>query len=250
MVSAQHQRWINSGLTWRLGAPWERLRDLLRSKGYTVYDIGNDEHMDHLPPEDHTPYSETNWPGSQQYGVVMALDIMPNSRLQSLQWLGAKFKADRNSGKFPFLKYMNWGPNDDSHAIHSSWQPDYAERSSTDTGHIHLSFRTDFVDWNGSYDPWGENMTQDHDWLNNAEKYGWHLMAMQDAPDILVNGATGFVKNELAATLKRIEAAVNRPVLTDAQIAAFAQQFAQEASAEVIETALRNVLKKGVDNAG
>jgi len=50
--------------------------------------------------------------------------------------------------------------------------------------------------------------------------------------------------------MTRIAEVYNKPLLTDEQITALAADLAVETSAEAIETALRNVLKKGVDNAG
>lgn len=139
--------------------PLEALRDLLRWAGYTVYDIGNDEHLDHQPPEDHTPYSATGWPSAARFGVLYAIDVMPpapNSGLPSLQVLGAKLRADRIAGLIPWLKYMNWGPSNDRTAVKDSWTSGKLVRSaSSDTGHIHISGATGFEDdarWD-SYTP-------------------------------------------------------------------------------------------------
>jgi hypothetical protein len=147
MTSAQHRKWINAGLTWQLARPLVAVRNRLRSYGYTVYDIGNTGHLDHIPPEDHTPYSETGWPIKTAYGWVTAIDIMPDGArakgLPSLQQLGARLYADRQSGRAPWIKYMNWGPDSDSHAVQDSWKPDHHRYSSSDTGHIHLSCRSD-----------------------------------------------------------------------------------------------------------
>jgi hypothetical protein len=156
MTSAQHRRWIESGLTWQLARPLLALRDRLRSYGYTVYDIGNTEHLDHSPPEDHTPYSETGWPIPTPYGWVTAIDIMPPpGGLPSLQALGAQVFADKEAGRAPWLKYMNWGPTSDQVAVQDSWEPDHYRRSSSDTGHIHISARSDMTEYEGAdyYNP-------------------------------------------------------------------------------------------------
>lgn len=259
MTSPQHQHWINSGLNWRLPAHVQRLRDLLRSKGYTVYDIGNNEHMDHEPPEDHTPYSETGWPGLSPYSVVMALDVMPDGP-ESLQKLGKRFRDDRNSGRFPSLKYMNWGPNDDSHAIHSSWQPSYAERDSSDTGHIHLSFRTDYVDWNGTYDPWSVDVNlSDVVPLSGKDVGSFDRNVQQILGDLMkfrlwgcgaiTAAQAGYPDNSPFGYIEKL-AKGTASLVSDAQVKSLAATLAQESDAAVIENALRDVLKKGVDNAG
>jgi hypothetical protein len=144
MTSAQHRSWINSGKTAKVARPLAALRDRLRTYGYTVYDIGNTAHLDHIPPEDHTPYSETGWPITTPYGWVTAIDIMPpDGGLPSLQRLGEQLRADKESGAAPWIKYMNWGPTDDRHAVKDKWQPGHVRSTSSDTGHIHLSCRSD-----------------------------------------------------------------------------------------------------------
>ncbi len=134
-------------MQWQLARPLVALRDRLRRYGYTVYDIGDTRHMDHVPPEDHTPYSETGWPIATEYGWVTAIDIMPpgGGGLPSLQALGAQLAADRNTGVKAalWIKYMNWGPVDNQHAVQDRWQPGHSRGSSGDVGHIHLSSRSD-----------------------------------------------------------------------------------------------------------
>ncbi|MFG2059658.1 hypothetical protein ACGFI9_37170 [Micromonospora sp. NPDC048930] len=151
MSYTDYQRWISRGRPFRLMTPAANLRDLLRRYGYTVYDIGNESHLTHEPPEDHTPYSETSYPGDSVYGVGYAIDIMPppaGSGLPSLQLLGARLLADRKAGVpgIRWLKYMNWEPerNNGGDCWHESWQPNYARRSSSDRGHIHLSGLTGY----------------------------------------------------------------------------------------------------------
>ncbi|MET9303191.1 hypothetical protein ABZX66_28110 [Micromonospora aurantiaca] len=150
--------WIADGSPFRLMTPARDLRDILRGHGYTVYDIGNRSHLEADPPEDHTPFSATGFPGKAKYGVGYALDVMPPKDgqrskvdglpLPSLQQLGAQLLADRKAGVagIKWLKYMNWEPerNNGGPCYHESWQPSYARRSSTDRGHIHLSGLTGY----------------------------------------------------------------------------------------------------------
>jgi len=158
-MSAQHRAWLASGGQYSVCTPGRMLRDVLRAAGFTVYDIGNTDHLDHQPPEDHTPYSETGWPGTSPYGVVMAIDIMPDGPI-SLQQLGAILHADKASGKYPPIKYMNWGPSDDAHAVQCRWKPDHVQGSSSDTGHIHISFRTDYAGYSVPYNPLEDEVEQ------------------------------------------------------------------------------------------
>lgn len=148
MTLAQRRDWERRGRPFQLAYPLARVRDVLRAAGYTVYDIGNQDHLDADPPEDHTPYSATGWPEWSPYGWGHAIDIMPPpaaAKLPSLQVLGRRFVNDRNSGRAPFIKYINWGPTSDREAVQDRWQPNHERRPSRDTGHIHLSQRTDYT---------------------------------------------------------------------------------------------------------
>jgi hypothetical protein len=162
MTSAQHDRWNRAGRPFRLARPLVRLRDVLRAAGYTVYDIGNNQHLDAQPPEDHTPYSETGWPVKSPYGVGCAIDVMPppaGRGLPSLQVLGRRLVNDRITGRAGFIKYINWGPENDRTAVQDRFMPDHVRRISSDTGHIHVSQRSDMVDTTAfdGYNPLGDD---------------------------------------------------------------------------------------------
>ncbi|MFI6333184.1 hypothetical protein ACIBBG_33530 [Micromonospora chersina] len=143
--------WVADGSPFRLMTPAADLRDVLRRHGYTVYDIGNRGHLEAAPPEDHTPYSATGYPGDARYGTGYAIDIMPpraGSGLPSLQKLGAQLLEDRLAGVagIKWLKYMNWEPERDNggQCSKESWRPTYKRTTSTDRGHIHLSGLTGY----------------------------------------------------------------------------------------------------------
>ena len=161
MTSAQHHAWKKAGKPVSgLIRPLAKLRDRLRDHGYVVFDIGDKSHLDHQPPEDHTPYSETGWPGDSPKWWLHAIDIMPprpGSGLPSLQQLGAQLFADKqaNDPGMAWAKYMNWGPDSDEDAVKDSWRPHHKRSTSTDTGHVHLSGRTDMTHYAGAddYDP-------------------------------------------------------------------------------------------------
>ncbi|MEV7684284.1 hypothetical protein AB0O64_38010, partial [Streptomyces sp. NPDC088341] len=158
MSEARRRAWEADGSPFRLMTPARDLRDVLRRHGYTVYDIGNKSHLEAEPPEDHTPYSQTGYPGSARYGVGYAIDIMPPKAgarskvdglpLPSLQQLGAQLLADRNDGVagIRWLKYMNWEPDRDNggRCFKEAWRPTYKRTSSTDRGHIHASGLTGY----------------------------------------------------------------------------------------------------------
>ena len=144
MSSDGYRAWLAAGRPDSgLARPLADLRDVLRGHGYTVYDFPNDAHLTANPPEDHTYFSATGWPGESPRWWRHAIDIMPppaGSGLPNLTYLGMRLFNDRRDGLIDWLKYMNW-PNDGNldHAVHDSWEPSWSRRPSTDAGHIHLS---------------------------------------------------------------------------------------------------------------
>jgi outer membrane murein-binding lipoprotein Lpp len=155
MTSRQHQNWINKGKpNSGLVRPLALLRDLLRRAGYTVFDFPNDAHLDAEPPEDHTFYSETNWPGGQELWWMHAIDIMPTHGGADLYALGQQIVAARNAGLAPFIKYINV-PTDATlkKAVQHRWEPDHAQGSSSDTGHIHISATTGVTALDSDFNP-------------------------------------------------------------------------------------------------
>lgn len=159
MTSRQHQEWIDAGRPDSgLARPLEQLGDVLASAGYTVFRHPNYAHLDAQPPEDHTYYSETGWPGKSPKWWRHAIDVMPRTQDvaggRQLQAIGARIVADRNAGFIPWLKYINWpGSGDLSHAVQDAWEPGHVRRSSTDIGHLHLSSITGVETLNAPYNP-------------------------------------------------------------------------------------------------
>jgi hypothetical protein len=179
MASAAYGKWIKDGKPVQYGRAAKALADNLRAHGLTVYMIGNERHLTHEPPEDHTPFSATGWPGNSPYPYCLALDIMPpapgqrskltGKPLPSLQRISRQIFADRQSGVpgAAFVKYMNWEPERDNGGPcwQDSWKPTHVRRASTDRGHTHISSRTDFAHSPASdgYDPIARIMGDDDD---------------------------------------------------------------------------------------
>lgn len=152
-----YRQWMEAGKPFRVADPVANLATILRSYGYTVGTIGNTAHLTAKVPEDHTPYSATGWPHPSEYPWVHACDIMPppgGKNLPTLAQLGAQIVADRNAGvpSIGWLKYINW-THADGHCVHEKWMPGHTVSASNDTGHIHLSGRTDYTRVPAVYDP-------------------------------------------------------------------------------------------------
>lgn len=145
MTVTTYSEWVAAGEPWKPSQPVADFRATLQRHGYTVYVLGNHSHATANPPEDHMPYSHTPWPGSQPYDYVLAMDIMPGG---ALDWheLGRRLVADKNAGVpgTEAIKYINW-TNSSGQCLHEKWEPNHSTTSSSDTGHIHISFRTDYV---------------------------------------------------------------------------------------------------------
>lgn len=141
MTSPQHQRWLASGAHWRPAVPIAELQHAIQvtftPPADTLGTIGDTAHLDAEPPEDHTPYSETGWPGPTPYGVVTALDYNGPGWQSLFRYL----IAERRAGRMLWIKYINFQGN------HHRWEPDYSVTPSSDwAGHGHLSIRSDWCD--------------------------------------------------------------------------------------------------------
>lgn len=186
MTVTTYQGWVNDGKPWKNCQPINDFIATLQRHGYTgpTAGIGDQSHLTATPPEDHCPYSHTPWPGVQPYPFVMAIDIMGGEGLDLIR-LGGLIFNDKNSnvpGTEP-IKYMNW-TDSANNCFHDSWQPNHTRYNSSDRGHIHISFRTDYVTSNrmAIYDPYGSS-TEDEDMP--------YFLASDDSQSIyLVTGAT------------------------------------------------------------
>jgi hypothetical protein len=218
--------WIARGSPFRLMRPAADLRDRLRDYGYTVYDLGDTQHLEAEPPEDHTPYSATGWPGKAKYGIGYAIDIMPPARagLPSLQKLGAQLLADRKAGdaEIRWLKYMNWEPqrNNGGACYHESWQPNYRRTSSNDRGHIHISGLTGYEDSSTGqdYDPVARVRGEDEDDMAKVNQADWEALiyrveAMVNGRDRVASGPTKGSPVFVVQQLKQLADSMNDPNL-------------------------------------
>lgn len=160
MIVTTYLGWARDAKPFKDCQPTLDLIATLRRYGYTGPGTGYPDERHQLadPPEDHTPYSHTPWPGAQPYPYGMAIDIMPGHGIDVMD-LGVRLVADRNRripGTEP-IKYINWTSPVTGQCWHSSWQPKFAQTPSTDRGHVHISFRTDFYTSKimSQYDPFG-----------------------------------------------------------------------------------------------
>lgn len=148
MPSQGYYDWVRAGRPYTLARPARALRDRLRRYGYVVYDYPNDAHQEAVPPEDHTPYSATGWPGVSPRWYGMADDVMPSTKPGLPNWrdIGDQIYRDRQAGVsgIMWLKYMNRELPGTNTCVQDRWTPGHSRKASGDRGHIHLSCRSDF----------------------------------------------------------------------------------------------------------
>jgi hypothetical protein len=141
MAAAMLRAWESQGRPWRLCTPLVDMVDRLQAAyPQLIYGtLGDDAHLNAVPPEDHTPFSATGYPKVSPYPVVHALDVMhhPESGVDAgklfAYWLG-----EAKAGRMPWLKYLIWQAT--IYDVRYGWRP---QPSSGHFDHVHLSARTD-----------------------------------------------------------------------------------------------------------
>lgn len=141
MAAAMLRVWESQGRPWRLCTPLLDMVGRLKvAYPRLVYGtLGDDAHLNAVPPEDHTPFSATGYPKTSPYPVVHALDVMhhPESGVDAgklfAYWLG-----EAKAGRMPWLKYLIWQAT--IYDVRFGWRP---QPSGGHFDHVHLSSRTD-----------------------------------------------------------------------------------------------------------
>ncbi|HWB36638.1 MAG TPA: hypothetical protein VHA75_11500 [Rugosimonospora sp.] len=146
MTVTTYAGWVADGKPAKPAQPIADMMAMFARHGYTVYWYPDARHQQAPTPEDHDPYSHTPWPGTQPYPYVLACDLMPKSGTdaRALTPIARRIIADKRAGRAPWVKYLNW-TDEDGKVWHTKWQPDESTTSSTDSGHLHISIRTDYV---------------------------------------------------------------------------------------------------------
>lgn len=160
MASTYYFQWLALNKPYTLIRPARDLQRIIRRYGITVWDYPNEAHQKADPPEDHTPYSATGWPGANTRWNARGLDVMPRAQTNAGRAENAAIAeqiiADKDAGVpgTEWIKYLNY-TDLDGNCWHVSWQPAKRVTRSTDRDHIHVSGRSDMDNWAGAveYDP-------------------------------------------------------------------------------------------------
>lgn len=148
MASVAYQQWVNAG---RPLTPARPVRDVVdrmkvaypKAAAKNIFSwYANEAHYTAVPPQDHTPFSATGWPGVSPRWYVFATDIMHRVDLGvDCNVLFPYWLKEAKAGRFPSLKYIIWQAR--LYSVQNNWN---SQANSDHFDHIHLSFRTDFRD--------------------------------------------------------------------------------------------------------
>lgn len=186
MSSAGYQQWVDAGRPDSgLALPLTQLADTLTAQGWLVYRWPDDSHLLADPPEDHTQFSATGWPGPSPRWWRHAIDIMPDGKgPEALYDLGERMFQDRQAGLIPWLKYLNRPDVRGSLATarQDAWESSHVQRRSSDVGHIHASSITGVETLSSPYNPFGGPTSTEDDVSQ--------FLAQQTGPEAAAAGST------------------------------------------------------------
>ena len=135
-----YSEWVAGGQKWSPALPIAEIATALAKipgSAGTIGTIGNQAHLTANPPEDHCPYSHTGWPIKSPYPYVHAVDYSgPHWETIRDYWI-----SEARAGRFHAAKYINTG---------TGWEYSHTDGfkspvRNSDTGHVHLSIRSDFT---------------------------------------------------------------------------------------------------------
>lgn len=221
MAAAMLRVWESQGRPWRLATPLvDMVAKLKAAYPRLVYGtLGDDAHLNAVPPEDHTPFSATGYPNTSPYPVVHALDVMhhPESGVDAgvlfAYWLG-----EAKAGRMPWLKYLIWQAR--IYDVRYGWKP---QTSSGHFDHVHLSSRTDAENTHlGDWSPVPEDdMTPQQ--AQDFEALIYRVEAIINNRPAVIGGPTTGEKNLLHDAIAAIGTASG---MTPEELAALSGQIA------------------------
>lgn len=136
MSTQAYKDWVARGRPWKKARPVADVEKWARANGVPVLGtIGNNAHLTSNRPQDHTPFSTTEWPDPISGDWVCAIDLEDVAGLEDALLAGAR------AGNMPWLKYMN------VHGRNYHCRDGFKDSTpSADKEHIHLSIRSDHLE--------------------------------------------------------------------------------------------------------
>lgn len=159
MASAAYNRWDRAGRPFELATPVQEILAWANQNDVPVLGtIGNDDHLEAVPPQDHTPFSATWWPVELDGWMVTAIDLA--NVVRDGVTLGYAIEAQARAGLLPWLKYMNHaGRHLDVRDLDGDGQTWEVYPSSDE--HVHLSLNTLWQRRSiGAFNPFGAGVKE------------------------------------------------------------------------------------------
>jgi hypothetical protein len=159
MATEAYRLWDRIGRPWKKSRPIDELQKWAERQRIAVLGtIGNEDHLTADRPQDHTPFSVTEWPDQVHEYVIFAIDLKNVTR--GGVTLGQAIERQARAGKLPWLKYMNHGGGHlDSRDLDGDGTRWEVYPSSDE--HVHLSIRTDWIARSiGEFNPWEETVAE------------------------------------------------------------------------------------------
>jgi hypothetical protein len=203
MATQAYYDWVKAGRKYVLATWVTELKAQCRANGVQwLGDLGNEEHLQSSNPQDHTPFSRTDWPVPQPDYIVNACDFKEGRHAYRLL-------EEAKAGRAPFVKYIN--VDNKQYNVKNNWQPVYSSDK-----HCHVSGKTthSFVGLNG-INIFAERVEEED--VATAAEIASELLKHPAFTDLLYRvrsihkgevvsqGYTKDEPNDIVARLKRIE---------------------------------------------
>jgi hypothetical protein len=135
MSTQAYKDWVERGRPWRKARPIADVEKWAHAHGVKVLGtIGNTSHLTSNRPQDHTPFSTTEWPAPIAGDIICAIDLEDEAGLADAILAGAR------AGNMPWLKYANLNGRNYHCRDH------FEDSTDSSDEHIHLSIRSDHLD--------------------------------------------------------------------------------------------------------
>lgn len=247
MATAAYNTWVKKGRPYTVAEPIKQIVAMARNAGIPILGvIGSDDksHLQASKPQDHTPFSVTAWPNPLPGYVVTACDI------KNGPWSQRLLDAAKR-GEAPYIKYMNFGGR--NYDVRRNW-----DDVSSDDQHLHVSCRTDYLSHSPRFNPFvvaspqiGREAGMYVGTNPGGAIYGvgpngpvqvtweeWKRFGTNAPPVLWLDSPS------------KLDLYKPGNLMSPEQIRELAQHLAQETDVSTVETALRNVLLKGVEPDG
>lgn len=134
MSTQAYKDWVERGRPWTKARPVADVEKWARANGVKVLGtIGDVHHLTSNRPQDHTPFSVTEWPDPIKGDVVCAID------LEDEPGLADDILSAARAGRLPWLKYANLNGRN----YHC--RDGFEDADDSDDEHVHLSVRSDHI---------------------------------------------------------------------------------------------------------